>query len=163
MKEIMGYRCEYCGKVYLKKAACHIHETTRCNRNPFIRPYCYSCQHYHKAQWDDVENIVWRSDDSEWHRENYKKFTVNRCKHPENERKLFNKVNLSSEMKEGLHKADFKEMPTKQSGGCKFYQEIDGYYFPEENMPQGRHGQIGLESASYFRITGKIYEILKRN
>ena len=129
MITIKGYKCEYCGKIYLKMTACHIHETTRCNRNPFIRPYCYSCQHYYEAQCNDVEGIVWRSDDSKWYRENYKNFTVNKCKHPDNERKLFNDVNLSSAMKDGLHRADFKEMPTKKNGGCKFYLAIKGHPF----------------------------------
>lgn len=156
MKEIKGYRCEYCGKVYLRKKACHIHETTRCNKNNFIRPYCYSCKHYHKAQSDDVENIIWYSGDSELGRLNYKKFTVNRCKHPENERKLFNDVNLSSEMKEGLHKADFKEMPTKQSGGCKFYLEKEWWHFLRKAPGCMRDGWMGTESASYFKIIGKI-------
>lgn len=127
MKHVQAFRCDYCGKVYLKESSCKQHEQERCCQRPDIRPYCYSCKHYHQ-EFDKKENVIYYTgvynpftDDED---ESVKTFDVNRCTHPDNERKLYNNIKLSAEMQTALDECDFYPMPTPKSGGCKYYEPI---------------------------------------
>jgi len=44
MKEVKAYRCEYCGKVYLRKGNCKKHEHF-CYHNPKNARPCYDCKY----------------------------------------------------------------------------------------------------------------------
>lgn len=130
MKEIIAYRCEHCGKLYMIESACSKHERDRCPKNPEIRPLCYSCEHY-QASFDDGEKEKveyghgYHYDGSEYC--SVKMFAPNRCKHPEKNCKLYNDIKLSDEMREGLTEVDFVAMPTPRSGGCSTYKPISNH------------------------------------
>ncbi|QCD37188.1 MULTISPECIES: hypothetical protein [Muribaculaceae] len=127
MEKVTAYRCQYCGKVYLRECACKKHEEMRCSQNPEIRPLCYSCQHYESSFDENEKESIeyWQSygwDGSEY---SYTKlFSPNRCKHPKKQCKLFNNVKLSAEMREGLSEAKYEPMPNRRSGGCGYYDAI---------------------------------------
>lgn len=133
MKEVSAYRCQYCGKVYLKRHACKKHEEKICQKNPVIRPLCYSCQHYHE-EMDEQETVVYHLE--VYFRENSyeKKFDLNACHHPQNCQKLYNNVKLSDEMREGLSHARFFPMPTRKTGGCKFYKAIPDHPYADNQI-----------------------------
>lgn len=127
MKEIIAYRCDFCGKVYLTPWGCKRHEEHGCCQRPERRPLCYSCRHYHQELSEHENVIYYTGAATPWgEEESIKKFDTNRCTHPDNERKLYNNFKLSAEMQEGLADCGFVPMPCQQSGGCKFYDPIPG-------------------------------------
>lgn len=63
--------------------------------------------------------------------EYFKTFDTHRCTHPQKDCKLFNDINLSDQIFEGLREADFEPMPTKKTGGCEYYQPIKGHPYSE--------------------------------
>lgn len=42
MKEVQGYKCDFCGKIYQRKNFCARHEIA-CNRNPINFRACFGC------------------------------------------------------------------------------------------------------------------------
>ena len=131
MKQVTAYRCEHCGKLYLREHACKEHEQSRCCRNPQNMPYCYSCKFYDPSM-EKEEVSYWIEDN--WHggqEENFKNFDTNRCTHPQKDCKLFNDINLSDQIFEGLREAEFEPMPTNKTGGCEYYQPIEGHPYAE--------------------------------
>lgn len=127
MKKVNAFRCEHCGKVYLREHACIVHEEKRCCKNPLNIPYCYSCRHY-EASTDKESVVYWIDDNWLGSQEEYtKNFELNRCTHPQKNCKLFNNINLSDEMYEGLREADFEPMPTNKTGGCDYYEPYTGH------------------------------------
>ncbi len=114
MKQVQAYRCEHCGKTYLRPHACREHEENRCSRNPEIRPYCYSCEHYKESFPDtEKERITYSLGIDYYGDEEYdiKLFSPNQCLHPDNPCKLYNNINLSEEMRQGLSEAGYRPMP----------------------------------------------------
>lgn len=126
MEQVTAYRCQHCGKVYLRDFACKRHEETRCPQNPEIRPLCYSCRHY-AASYDEEERVMYVDGVDLWNGEEHfasKLFAPNKCTCSGNERKLYNNLKLSDEMRAGLAEADYEPMPNFRNGGCNFYQAI---------------------------------------
>lgn len=133
MKEVPAYLCEHCGKVYLKRHACKKHEEEICPKNPEIRPLCYSCEHYHE-EWDKKELIIYYRE-SYWGRDTLdKEFNVSTCQHPDNLCKIYNNVKLSDEMRKGLSDYGFVPMPTRKTGGCKFYKAIPDHPYADKQQ-----------------------------
>ncbi|TGY80893.1 hypothetical protein [Lepagella muris] len=132
MKEITAYRCQHCGKVYLKRHACQKHEDERCPENVEIRPLCYSCVHYAPDYDDENKERIEFVDyvDSYFGTEHYsiKLFSPNKCTYPKCTRKLFNNINLSQEMRKGLAESEYYPMPTPRTGGCPFYKVIPDHH-----------------------------------
>lgn len=121
MKEVQAYRCEYCGKVYLIKGKCIVHEQYRCTRNPELRPLCYDCKHYEPSvKADNQERVVWYTDSPWGDVENMKKFDPNRCSVLGC--KLFNNMKLSDEVLEALDENDYTAMPLPSSGCVNFVE-----------------------------------------
>ena len=58
MKEIKGYKCEFCGKVYQKPAFCVAHEKY-CSKNPIHKSPCTDCQN---LQVGKRTYVVWRNE-----------------------------------------------------------------------------------------------------
>lgn len=125
MKQVIGYRCEHCGKIYLRWHACKEHEENLCPRNPLKMPFCYSCQHYDPAGIKDRETVYYKFDTWDDCEQYEKTIDINRCNHPEKKCKLFNNIKISGELYEGLREADYEEMPTNSTGGCKFYKPYE--------------------------------------
>lgn len=133
MKEVPAYLCEHCGKVYLKRHACKKHEEDICPKNPEIRPLCYSCEHYHEELMK--REIIAYYLETYFGEDVYEKeFNLNTCNHPDNWQKLYNNVKLSDEMREGLSTAGFVPMPTRKTGGCKFYKVIPDHPYAEKQQ-----------------------------
>ena len=123
MREVEAYRCEYCGKVYLKKTACKEHEAHRCPRNPENRPICYDCKHYQQSMEADNKEWISYYIESPWVDVEYrKKFDPNKCE--VSGCKLFNNMKLSCEMTTALDEAGYKSMPLPKEG-CKDFKPTD--------------------------------------
>ena len=43
MKNITGYKCDHCGKLYQQKKACQKHEDVLCSKHPNNEHPCWSC------------------------------------------------------------------------------------------------------------------------
>lgn len=43
MKEVKGFKCDFCGKIYQRKHLCQRHELT-CKRNPINFRACFGCR-----------------------------------------------------------------------------------------------------------------------
>ena len=58
MREIKGYQCEFCKKLYQMKHACLKHETIKCSKNPINKHPCYSCPFLEVGEGEYlIENI----------------------------------------------------------------------------------------------------------
>lgn len=122
MKQVTAYRCEHCGKLYLRKGSCKEHEKKRCCKNPLNMPYCYSCKHY-KEEFVEHEDVVYYIDSYFGQDEYSKRFNPNICKH--RGCKLYNNINLSADMIVGLEEVDYEPMPTLKTGGCQSYEPVE--------------------------------------
>lgn len=119
MKEVQAYRCEHCGKVYLIKGKCIVHEQYRCPRNPENRPLCYDCKNYKPSiDANNQERIVWYTDAPLGAVEHMKKFDPNTC--PRLNKKLFNNINLSDEVVDELFEYGYEPMPLPKDGCSDF-------------------------------------------
>ena len=148
MKEVKGYRCEFCGKTYLRPHACKDHEENRCRRNPQNIPFCYSCQHYSPAEWREKETVYyWLEYQCGGEDQFEKTIDINRCSHPERECKLFNNIRISDELYEGLREAGYEEMPTNKTGGCPHYKPHEWHpHFKILNPNQNENNDLCRES-----------------
>ena len=135
MKQVTAYRCDFCGKTYLREYACKSHEHDRCTQNPEIRPLCYSCKHYDPSwedtEQDEIEYAVWTDPYGDEHYST-KLFTPNKCAHPDNKRKLYNNMKLSDEMRAALSGYDYYPMPIRRNGGCENYEAIPEHPYAEK-------------------------------
>ena len=119
MKQVQAYRCEHCGKLYLKKSACLEHEEHRCPRNPEIRPLCYDCKNYQRSMEADNQERISYFIDTPWGDvESCKKFDPNRCAIAN--QKLYNNIKLSDEITDALNEADYRAMPLPKDG-CRLF------------------------------------------
>lgn len=60
------FRCEHCGKVYLKRANCLYHES-RCSKNPLNKPACYLCENFKDSCFHNhTDEIEVRDDDGRY-------------------------------------------------------------------------------------------------
>lgn len=146
MKQVIGYRCEFCGKTYLRPHACKDHEENRCIRNPKNIPFCYSCQHYSPAEWREKETVYFKMQLWEDWKECEKTIDINRCTHPERNCKLFNNIRISYDLYEGLRDAGYEEMPT-QNERCPHYKPHEWHpHFKILNQNQNENNDLCRES-----------------
>lgn len=117
MKEVKAYRCEYCGKMFIRKNSCEKHEKNDCSRNPINRALCYDCKYYHAGYRIDEEKDV------ELVRDDGIKFTKrmqqNRCKI--NNDLMFNPLHMPDYICDALIDAGWQYMPTVENG-CGNYE-----------------------------------------
>lgn len=141
MKEVTAYRCEHCGKLYLREFACKTHEQERCMQNPQIQPLCYSCEHYEPSWLDEEKEEIEYCYSCSYDGDEYyttKLFSPNKCSHPDNNHKLYNNVKLSEEMIAGLEDKDYYPMPTLRTGGCNHYSPIEGHPYSITNKTNSK-------------------------
>ena len=128
MKQVQAYKCEHCGKVFLRKSACIEHEAHRCPRNPENRPLCYNCKNYQPSmEADNQERISYYSGFRQWDGEEIKfskKFDPNRC--AITKQKLYNSIKLSDEMEDALYEAGYRAMPLAKDG-CNLFLPFTDY------------------------------------
>lgn len=60
MKEITGYKCDFCGKIYRYKGTALNHEKV-CNKNPKNNAACIGCKYIEKIPVE-FDNIVYDDD-----------------------------------------------------------------------------------------------------
>lgn len=127
MQELkQAYRCEYCGKIYLRKSACLLHEIHLCLRNPENRPLCYDCKHYNPCFFDNEKEAITCYGDTPWGGEfKYKiHFSPNKCELQNF--KLFNNIKLSDEKTTALYEAGYEAMPLPKDG-CEYFEESEPF------------------------------------
>lgn len=120
MKQVKAFRCDFCGKLYARKAYCLEHEEHRCTKNPCTRPICYNCNFYESVLVE--ENITYINGVTPWGEEMKlsKKFSPSKCM--KKECKLYFDIKLSDEMKGALSDNGYIAMPTHTNGGCKYFE-----------------------------------------
>lgn len=114
MKEVKAYRCEFCGKVFLRKNTCEEHEKNGCSKIPKNRALCYKCKYYRIANKNEVKDVELVLDDGI-------KFTkmmqLNRCRI--NKFLIFNSLHMPDYICDALIGAGWQYMPTVENGcGC---------------------------------------------
>lgn len=129
MKEVTAYRCDHCGKIYLRKHQCRNHEPL-CTLNPLTRPLCYSCQHYQEAREDERVRVYFDSgypDNPLAEAESFVTYSLNKCEARKQYTDcfLFNKRKQSKKILRALEDEGFIPMPSISSGGCKEYKPIE--------------------------------------
>jgi hypothetical protein len=122
MKEVKAYKCDYCGKLYMRYKPALNHEQNTCVNNPEIRPLCYSCKHY--EQTNDTEEIVFSTGAtySSDYTEYTKTFVPNTCKILC--KKLYFNSHLPQNIKDSLDENGYIPLKTIRTGGCEHYEEI---------------------------------------
>lgn len=92
MKEVKAYRCEFCGKLFLRKNNCEEHEKNDCSKIPKNRALCYECKHY----------------------------KMNKCKI--NDDLMFNPLHMRDYVCDALIGAGWQYMPTVENGCKNYEQ-----------------------------------------
>lgn len=123
MKEVKAYRCEFCGKLFLRKHICDKHEKNDCCKIPKNRALCYECKHYNVGfigfeKEEDIELV--RDDGIKF----TKRMKRNRCEI--NNDSMFNPLHMRDYVCDALIGAGWQYMPTVENG-CKNYK-----YFKDE-------------------------------
>ena len=114
MKEVKAYRCEFCGKVFLRKNTCEEHEKHYCNKIPLNRALCYDCKYYHAAYENEVKDVELVRDDGI---KFTKRMQLNRCKIYNF--LIFNSLHMPDYICDALIGAGWQYMPTVENGcGC---------------------------------------------
>ena len=114
MKEVKAYRCEFCGKVFLRKKTCEEHEKNGCSKIPKNRALCYKCKYYHIANKNEVKDVELVRDDGI---KFAKRMELNRCKIYNF--LIFNSLHMPDYVCDGLIGAGWQYMPTVENGcGC---------------------------------------------
>lgn len=121
MKVVKAYRCEFCGKLFLRKNNCEEHEKNDCSKIPKNRALCYECKHYQIACENEVEDI--ELDDEECFLF-AKRMQTNKCRI--NNDLMFNPLHMRDYVCDALIGAGWQYMPTVENG-CKNYK-----YFKDE-------------------------------
>lgn len=135
MKKVKAYRCDFCGKVYLKRGACDTHEEHLCPRNPKNRPMCYDCKYYQPSMEDGEQETISCRVESTWTSHDIviaKKFDPNRC--GKKGCKLFNNIKLSDEMQDALCESDYNPMPLSKENCEDFESKEDGENFKTDKL-----------------------------
>lgn len=120
MKEVKAYRCEFCGKVFLRKNTCEKHEKNDCSKIPNNRALCYECIHYNVGfisfeKEEDIELV--RDDGIKF----IKRMKRNRCEIYNF--LLFNSLHMPDYICDALIGAGWKYMPTVENG-CECYKRF---------------------------------------
>ncbi len=121
MKKVEAYRCDHCGRLFRRDYDCRRHEDEICTKNLNLRPLCYDCRHYDcTSETEEIEIFV----DSCFAEDSYtKEFTPNRCRHPENDTKLYNCRKFDGDIQAALGDSGYEQMPSPKSGGCKYFEQ----------------------------------------
>lgn len=98
MKKVEAYRCEHCGKLFMRDYNCRKHEP-QCTKNPLVRPLCYDCKFYDPASYEDLEEVKIWYDDGFGGDYTTKKFAPNKCSHPKKGCKLFANIHMGEDIK----------------------------------------------------------------
>ncbi len=119
MKQVTAYRCQHCGKLFMRDYNCRKHEP-QCTKNPLVRPLCYDCKFYQNA--DDREEVkIWV--DSYFGEQCYtKQFYPNKCTHPDKDCKLFANIHVSEDTYIALTEEDWEAMPTPKEK-CPYFEQ----------------------------------------
>lgn len=120
MKEVKAYRCEFCGKLFLRKHICDKHEKNDCTKIPKNRALCYECIHYNVGfigfeKEEDIELV--RDDGIKF----IKRMKRNRCEI--NDDLMFNPLHMRDYVCDALIGAGWQYMPTVENG-CKNYKHF---------------------------------------
>lgn len=123
MKEVKAYRCEFCGKVFLRKNTCEKHEKNDCSKIPKNRALCYECKHYNVGfiGFNEAKDIELERDDG---LKFTKRMNPNRCEI--NNDLMFNSLHMRDCVCNALISVGWQYMPTVENG-CKNYK-----YFKDE-------------------------------
>lgn len=123
MKEVKAYRCEFCGKLFLRKNNCEEHEKNDCTKIPKKRALCYECKHYDVGfiGFEEVKDVDLVRDDGIKFTKRMKR---NRCKI--NNNLIFNSLHMPEYICDALVGAGWQYMSTVEHG-CKNYK-----YFKDE-------------------------------
>ena len=114
MKEVKAYRCEFCGKMFLRKNTCEENEKNDCSKIPQNRALCYECKYYHIANKNEVKDVELVRDDCI---KFAKRMELNRCKI--NNTLIFNSLHMPDYVCDALIGAGWQYMPTVENGcGC---------------------------------------------
>ena len=114
MKEVKAYRCEYCGKMFLRKNTCEKHEKHYCNKIPINRALCYECKYYHIANKNEVKDVELVGD---YGIKFAKRMELNRCKIYNF--LIFNSLHMPDYICDTLIDEGWQDMPTVENGcGC---------------------------------------------
>lgn len=114
MKEVKAYRCEFCGKVFLRKNTCEKHEKNDCSKIPKNRALCYDCKYYHIANNNEVKDVELVGDDGIRFA---KRMELNRCEVYNT--LMFNFLHMPYYVCDALIGVGWQHMPTVENGcGC---------------------------------------------
>jgi DNA-directed RNA polymerase subunit RPC12/RpoP len=57
IKEVVRYKCSFCGRLFVRKARAQWHEDYRCLKNPKLAA-CLTCDHFHgKFNRETMETV----------------------------------------------------------------------------------------------------------
>lgn len=130
MTPVQAYRCQYCGKLYMRAKACIKHEETLCMKNKDLHPSCWKCVHFEPyfGYGEDAE----KCDEVIFESAGYvslgeyctKTFEPNKCTCPTDKHKLYYNIRLDKDIQAELAKHGYRPMPTPKSGGCPNFKLI---------------------------------------
>ena len=117
MKEIIGYKCDFCGKIYRYKGTALNHEKV-CKDNPKNNAACIGCKYIDEVKIL-VRNWQWSGDPNDWTPQfiNSKKFNCNKL-----DKDLYPALILRKRLhkRHPEHFAKQEQMPSE----CKFNMPI---------------------------------------
>lgn len=123
MKQVTAYRCNHCGKLFMRDYNCHKHEP-QCTKNPLVRPLCYDCKFYQSNDDSEEEVKIWV--DSYFGEQCYtKQFHPHKCTHPDNDCKLFANIHMNEDTYIALTDDGWEAMPTPKVGGCEYFEQSE--------------------------------------
>ena len=122
MKKVEAYRCDHCGKLFMRDYNCHKHET-QCTKNLLVRPLCYDCKFYEPAYYEELEEVeIWHTDAMGGERSCKKEFAPNKCSRPEKDCKLFANIHMGEDTYVSLTDEGWEAMPTPKEK-CEYFEQ----------------------------------------
>lgn len=123
MKQVTAYRCDHCGKLFMRDYNCRKHEP-ECTKNPLVRPLCYDCKFYQSNDDSEEEVKIWV--DSYFGEQCYtKQFHPHKCTHSDKGCKLFANIHMNEDTYIALTDDGWEAMPTPQDGGCEYFEQSE--------------------------------------
>ena len=121
MKQVTAYRCQHCGKLFMRDYNCRKHEP-QCTKNPLVRPLCYDCEFYEPAGYKDLEDVKIWYDDGFGGDYTIKSFAPNKCSQPEKGCKLFANIHMGEDTYISLTDEGWEAMPTPKEK-CPYFEQ----------------------------------------
>lgn len=121
MKQVTAYRCQHCGKLFMRDYNCRKHEP-QCTKNPLVRPLCYDCKFYEQADYNNKEEVKIWYDDGFGGDYTTKSFAPNKCAHPEKGCKLFANIHMGEDTYISLTDEGWEAMPTPKEK-CPYFEQ----------------------------------------